>query len=461
MHHCLCVPEIVGMVCEELSGKSQALAVLARSCTAFLEPALDVLWRDQKTLWNFLRCLPQDLFTVEDEGTGYRRLQAMRLLRPIVATDWDRALVYARRIRTLECEKPPVRISYPDVLMATSMSFPGDCLFPNLDRLIWRKPEGEFPYARFFLSPRLTTITICCRPSTAQMSLFSIPPQKSPAWKVLKLLTPDLAPRMSSSVCMLLDPVPHVESLQIAIPDVAILQAIGRLRNLNKEVVFSELPSHLVSSPLPGTHLFVNGRQLEITDVAAPITAFFRLCAHSRLQKVKVELELPTPPSSVMNDLFTSLAASQESLTQIRMKASQDVRIPEGRYEQYLLDYHTLRPLFCFGRLTDVKELIMSFDASSTSLASLDDGVEYSSVSAPLGVTRFQSLTSITTPREGIDIETPIGDLEAVGDWRRRRSRCICGGGAYPTDHDACRLQSGKREEGRGKAQAQAQRSSA
>ncbi|KAJ7137367.1 hypothetical protein C8R43DRAFT_610545 [Mycena crocata] len=98
----------------------------------FHEPALDVLWRTQKTFRHFLGCMPDDLFTVDEGGSGQTHTRTMRLRRPILATDWDRALVYARRVRAMVCESTS-GFCYSQIFPVLTMSLPADSLFPNLD----------------------------------------------------------------------------------------------------------------------------------------------------------------------------------------------------------------------------------------------------------------------------------------------------------------------------------------
>ncbi|KAJ7870594.1 hypothetical protein B0H14DRAFT_2571178 [Mycena olivaceomarginata] len=68
--------------------------------------ALDLLWCYQNTLKNILRCLPTDLVAFDDENAGRgqdRKVVVVRLLRPIVSSDWDRSRLYAHRVRELDC----------------------------------------------------------------------------------------------------------------------------------------------------------------------------------------------------------------------------------------------------------------------------------------------------------------------------------------------------------------------
>lgn len=69
MHRCLQILEMVEMVCFQFdpypSRDVKDLASLARTCTIFQGPALDVLWKVQRTLMNLVRCMPTDLFDVQ------------------------------------------------------------------------------------------------------------------------------------------------------------------------------------------------------------------------------------------------------------------------------------------------------------------------------------------------------------------------------------------------------------
>ncbi|KAJ7674003.1 hypothetical protein DFH06DRAFT_1173742 [Mycena polygramma] len=74
MHRGLQIPEIVEMVCEaaaveECERANQAnLASLARTCSFFFAPAVTVLWRQQDTIVNLLRCMPDGLWDVQERS---------------------------------------------------------------------------------------------------------------------------------------------------------------------------------------------------------------------------------------------------------------------------------------------------------------------------------------------------------------------------------------------------------
>ena len=72
MHPCLLVAEVMGRIAEESTSPRstgpqddglRTLYALARTCRAFLEPALDSLWYEQYTLMHAVKCLPGELWT--------------------------------------------------------------------------------------------------------------------------------------------------------------------------------------------------------------------------------------------------------------------------------------------------------------------------------------------------------------------------------------------------------------
>ena len=65
MHHALEIEEILSNIfghfslTDDIATAVPSLAVLARTCRAFKEPALDVLWRTLGDLSPLARCLPE------------------------------------------------------------------------------------------------------------------------------------------------------------------------------------------------------------------------------------------------------------------------------------------------------------------------------------------------------------------------------------------------------------------
>ena len=68
MHHCLQIQELLSIIFCHYDGAydSKMLARLARTCKAFQDPALDILWHAQKTLLPLLKCLPPNAWAVKE-----------------------------------------------------------------------------------------------------------------------------------------------------------------------------------------------------------------------------------------------------------------------------------------------------------------------------------------------------------------------------------------------------------
>jgi hypothetical protein len=73
MHRALDIVELVENICAHLApadlvrlktDTARDLALLSRTSTIFLDPALDVLWRSQDSLIHLLRCMPDDLLEI-------------------------------------------------------------------------------------------------------------------------------------------------------------------------------------------------------------------------------------------------------------------------------------------------------------------------------------------------------------------------------------------------------------
>jgi hypothetical protein len=67
MHLALTIAELLPLIFEEIKRTRfssdpdlRSLAAVARTCTGFRDPALDILWRRQVTLKNFFSCFPID-----------------------------------------------------------------------------------------------------------------------------------------------------------------------------------------------------------------------------------------------------------------------------------------------------------------------------------------------------------------------------------------------------------------
>ncbi|KAI6132328.1 hypothetical protein EDD16DRAFT_1533010 [Pisolithus croceorrhizus] len=139
MHPCLLVTEIllhiIGFL--ETSAEYQStchkgdVARLARTCRAFIEPALDVLWRTQCALGPLVKCLPGRLWTRDACGD-------INLIGKPTSNDWLSLRRYSFRIRVFEPSWPShVRLPGVGDNTLSAIFSPGvfHALFPSLHTL--------------------------------------------------------------------------------------------------------------------------------------------------------------------------------------------------------------------------------------------------------------------------------------------------------------------------------------
>ncbi|KAG1777765.1 hypothetical protein EV702DRAFT_1196975 [Suillus placidus] len=138
MHPALTNLEVICTVSSYTQRKS--LPALASTCRAFKHPALNALWRDLQSVEPLVKCLPSDLFSI-DQGR-------VVLQKPIDSKLWDTLFEYSSRVRSITVKSIPSAVIEPlSVLMLTSPSTPASW-FPNLHKLTWHA-DGTHKFAPF------------------------------------------------------------------------------------------------------------------------------------------------------------------------------------------------------------------------------------------------------------------------------------------------------------------------
>ncbi|KAF9001503.1 hypothetical protein BDQ17DRAFT_1426463 [Cyathus striatus] len=166
------IPEILRLICENISHKA-TLASLARTCTAFEYPALDVLWSDLQGFYPLAKCLPSNLWIekavrnpVLGEGTstafGFRRLRAVVKICSESAEFSFYQFSSTRR---------GVDVS---VLQGVHLALQGAKLLPNIQELNWLSAKDDsLPFVHMFMGPRLVNVKFSFRSkSIVPASLF-------------------------------------------------------------------------------------------------------------------------------------------------------------------------------------------------------------------------------------------------------------------------------------------------
>ncbi|KAJ7934127.1 hypothetical protein B0H13DRAFT_2650255 [Mycena leptocephala] len=342
MHRCLQIHEMVDLIVSHLHLSSGALALLARTCTIFHNPALNILWREQYGLDNLLRCMPSGLFVVEG---GVWRLQ-----RPILPTDWNRALQYMQRVK--EFHSPWFDNAHgSDILPVLTMCLPGDCLFPNLRTLQWsHADDNHFHHIHIFLNRQLSRIVILSKTPLPQLSILSMLPRKCPSLKSVSIHLPPrnlpTEPSIQASISAFAQQLNQIEFLHMPLLDVAAVRHVAELPTLHS-LELRMVPMTLQSLPLDTS--FINLRHLALLDVNVDSAShFLSSCANAALVSLAVNVAARPRPGAL--DLFiTALAqctCSHSTLTSLTL----DLSLPDGSP----ITPQSLCPLFCFKELSHV-----------------------------------------------------------------------------------------------------------
>ncbi|KAJ7246271.1 hypothetical protein B0H12DRAFT_1203333 [Mycena haematopus] len=139
--------KVLEAILESANGK-RALSRLARTCRAWLDPALSVLWRDLDSLAPIIGLFPSHLLKKT-------RKPGLGLTAPPQEKDWEKILKYGGRV---------LKITYDEISNNVSTSIfpifeefrPTTYILPNLQHLTWKiSSPDNLDRAALFLSPEL------------------------------------------------------------------------------------------------------------------------------------------------------------------------------------------------------------------------------------------------------------------------------------------------------------------
>ncbi|KAJ6465557.1 hypothetical protein C8R47DRAFT_1155050 [Mycena vitilis] len=426
MHCSLRIPEVIAMICSQLEpagipwtrirkARGKDLAVLARTCTSFHDAALDALWNHQDTLMNLVRCMPADLWKVLElpEALAFLSQGKVKQSRPIVASDWDRLLKYAPRIKSLRVDdKEPNLVLFFEALR---LRFPNDYVLPNLQHLAWGySSAASFGYARsvlpfidLFLGPRISSFGIARCERDAHYSILPDLVRKYPRLSTVAIgrrseddngdeeeddedSNEDGATRAKEPV----DPGPpivdqlsafvreltHVQALVVGVLDRAALIHLGELNTL--KILDAQLPVSLSFPANMHRTLFSRLQFIKLEIDQGDIQGFTQLIRtwnNAPLGSFEIELTAEhrrnfTEPVFLQPvEEFHSLLGEHcqpDSLT----KFSFDIPRAGGYddFGTFVYPGRFLRSLFCFGKLTSVTiRVIDGFDIDDATVCDL------------------------------------------------------------------------------------------
>ncbi|KAJ7764242.1 hypothetical protein B0H16DRAFT_1526452 [Mycena metata] len=361
MHRGLQIREIVDLIMfsldPDLTRDSRALVTLARTAKLFHDPALDVLWKTQDTPANLLRCMPDGVFHVDIIDTPFT---ALRLLRPIVAKDWERPRVYMNRVKALSFASSRF-LSLSGVFPALAICLPGDCIFPKLTKISWGPPEDDFQYINLFLTETIASLSMFSTYSHRQLCLLSTLTRRCPAlvdvavWLRGSLgIAADDVSAVNMAMSSFIRGQQGLHSLKVQVVDMATLDHIAQLPALRSLHLFA-LPPALLTSPTSGVSTFLHLGSLTFTGVAVELaTKFLSMVIESALESLKIGFD-PSAPTAAM-ELFSAALAncrrSHASLTSCDLDIWSSAT---GTVEHHITGITLFSNLSYFDHLTQLK----------------------------------------------------------------------------------------------------------
>ncbi|KAJ6504370.1 hypothetical protein DFH09DRAFT_943958 [Mycena vulgaris] len=338
----------------------RALSRLARTCRAWLDPALSVLWRELDSLVPVLGLFPTHLLKKA-------RRPGLGLTTPPLEKDWEKILRYGGRV---------LRITYDEISNNVSNSVfpileehrPRTYLLPNLQHLTWRITSADnLDRAALFVTPELQGLVLhlggagtrfptlpaflADLGSRMKLQSFSINSSVSLPDTFTDLLLPqDRLERLAVVAPGALSPtvgkwaayLPHLKSLQLDLSGRSLVAVDGFFRELRsgnstpnsveshtdsgvfsgEEVDFTEIRKSLLKLTGDGKGgIFPALTQLHLTGHASNITAFL---THLSGPLTQLEIIIEDPPDAAdWRDLSVQICERFGSaLTTLRIGAT-------------------------------------------------------------------------------------------------------------------------------------------
>ncbi|KAJ7140942.1 hypothetical protein C8R44DRAFT_692839 [Mycena epipterygia] len=363
MHRGLCIPEVVELICSV--AEFPTLATLAQTCQIFQPPALSVIWRDHSNLLRLLKCLPSDLWELEEVEEGPPGLLAsgtnkLRFRRPIVPSDWTRVFFYAVYVKTLvQDSRSPVTA---EIYAALSLSLPKHPLFPNIRNLIWRTEDDIFPYIRILVGDKLKSIVLDMHGSeiirsSLLPSLTTFHPKLTHV-EFDPTMLPGHPSMVMGAIYSAICSWNYLEKLGVTTLDLPSMLHLARLPNLKCLSLFRfpdwAMTKEFQAGVASTGPVFAALRELSTYSPIAPITVFLDVIDPDALDNVDLTI-LTSTLTEHWQTLNTSLARkSSKTLTKLSLKQIYNAPDHDDYTPERMLTPDSLRPLLSFANLAQV-----------------------------------------------------------------------------------------------------------
>ncbi|KAF7377844.1 hypothetical protein MSAN_00207900 [Mycena sanguinolenta] len=322
------------------------LAALARTCKTFCDQALDLLWREQETLANILKCLPSDLWKEERKRISPRHTKLnFSIIGSISSADWYIPLAYATRIRKLVLTSGNMDNDFSSVIdvfeMIAGSKLPRPHLCPNLQTLVFHCDKASL-YLPLFLGPKITHVEI----SLPDSSISELPLRYSEL-RTLHLypesLKSSLGSKALSKIAMSLN---SIEYLSLPSLDEAALEHVSRLpglRSMEVDTLVLAAP-RLRSLVEPRAVSFAALRDVYLADTTHEVAIqFLESLSNCRLTSFRIATFEPAT-KSITRRLYAAMANY----------LSHAANSFDGPPTNYAIDGYTLSTLLCFSNLTKI-----------------------------------------------------------------------------------------------------------
>ncbi|KAJ7751234.1 hypothetical protein DFH07DRAFT_1032735 [Mycena maculata] len=144
--------KILEAILDSPNGK-RAVSRLARTCRAWLEPALTVLWRELDSLVPIIGLFPSHLLKKA-------RRPGLGLTTTPLERDWDKILKYGGRVTKITYDEISNNVS-ASIFPILEEGRPRKYLLPNLQHLTWRVTSPDnLDRASLFLNPELQGLVL-------------------------------------------------------------------------------------------------------------------------------------------------------------------------------------------------------------------------------------------------------------------------------------------------------------
>ncbi|KAJ7096022.1 hypothetical protein C8R43DRAFT_264579 [Mycena crocata] len=376
MSHALQIPEIVDTIFNFISRRAdedfllnfpRILAILARTCRSFREPALNRIWRIQNTLHNLIRCLPRQLWQQTAD-------MDIRLLGTLTPADVERFSFYSRRVQHLSFHKMGTHMF--ELLATLALHVPEQIMFPNLRNLTWDVGnEAFFPAIRLFLNPNLTYLAFPLHTTPCNLSLFPMLARECSSLTGASVMTRRFYPTgidvsfdlQVTALSTFTRRLTRLETVTLQYIDGSALKHLSRLPSLRQMSLNIPLTLDLASLASLATHgpddpNFPSLRVLELDSTSLELaTSYMPAFSRCRLETLRIGIHT-LAGHLIAAALYTaiSLHIPHDALQMLDVGDTPDnisVRYPTpavANVPLYLVSGVHLHPLLVFSNLTDI-----------------------------------------------------------------------------------------------------------